>query len=152
MSKIDKIRVVRNYDYTISLIDSCDRELRFRDITGGDLEYLESIFRGDREDYKEVDGVKLDLVSTINLLNYLSTQNIDVSFLPKKTIFVIFSIVQEQVLCNYMSKFTWLKLCYVMQNRSFVNVSDMETVPLSKFVAMYEIHKEIVETLNSDTQ
>jgi len=45
----NELEVVRNHNYTVSVRDSRKREIVFRDITGEDLEYLDSII-GEKED------------------------------------------------------------------------------------------------------
>jgi hypothetical protein len=143
-------KVIKNYDYTIRILDSKGRELIFRDITGKDLEFLESIFRGDSEETFESGEIRLNLDSTIKILNHLCVQKIDFCYLSRSIVFQIFSIVQKEIICNYVSKPSWLKICYVIQKNSFTNLEVMEKVPMSKFMTMYEIHKEMVKTSEPD--
>ena len=54
--------VNREYDYTVSIIDQKGVSVRFRDITGKDLEFLERILDTERE---------IDIDDVINLLQKL---------------------------------------------------------------------------------
>lgn len=141
------LSVRRNHNYTISVIDSKQREISFRDIKGSDLEYLDSIISP--EGNNETKELSLDQV--VDILSTLCTREIDFKDLPQRIIVQIFHHVRENLLCNYMSKYEWLRRCYVMQNGSFAGVSAMEDVPLSKFAAMVQIHQDAVEAIRNET-
>jgi len=70
--------------------------------------------------------------------------------LTRKTIAQLFSCVKENILCNYLPKYKWLQICYGIQNGSFAGVSLMEAVPMTKFVAMAQIHKEAIDSMKHD--
>ena len=146
--KPEQLKVVRNHNYTISVIDQVGRVFIFSDIRGNDLELLESILNPEATEKEE--PISLGMDGVIAILNLLNTQKFDFIHLPRRTIFKIFSIIKEHILCNYVSKANWLKICYGIQNGSFCNVLAMESVPMSKFMAMYQIHKEAIDNMNKD--
>lgn len=129
-------------------MDGCGRVLVFRDICGGDLELLESIINP--ESLENGTKVLLDLDDVITILNLINEQGVDFINLPRRVIFGVFSKVKEHVLCNYAPKIEWLKICYGIQNGSFCNVSAMESVPMSKFMVMFQIHQEAIASINKD--
>jgi hypothetical protein len=133
----------KNSNYTVSVFDSRSREIRFRDIKGSDLEYLDSMFA------KENSELSFDQV--VELLSTLCTRDLDFRSLTQRTIMQIFDIVKEHILCNYMTKIDWLRRCYGVQNGSFAGVSDMEQIPLSKFTVMSQIHLEAIENIKTPT-
>ena len=140
------LSVRRNHDYTITVVDSKNREISFRDIKGSDLEYLDSVLKGgDDEEPKEI---KFDQV--VDILSRLCIREIDFKDLTQRTIVRIFDHIKEQLLCNYMSKYDWLRQCYAIQNGSFAGLPTMEEVPMSKFVAMVQIHQDAVEAIKKD--
>lgn len=133
----------RNSDYTITVIDSKLRELHFRDIKGGDLEFLDFIVRNEEGEEKEVDSDGI-----ISILSKLCTKKIDFRNLVPRDIAKVFEIVKENILCNYVSKHDWLSRCYGIQNGSFSGLSAMEEVPMSKFMAMVQIHQQALAAMN----
>jgi hypothetical protein len=138
--------VTRNCDYTITICDSKSRRLSFRDISGKDLEFLESCMTGSSEDGEN----KLTFEGLISILNFLNLQNLNFTFFPKRITLQIFNCVKEHILCNYITKYNWLGYCYAIQNGSFVGVSEMEKVPMTKFIAMIQVHKDAIEAINKD--
>ena len=146
--KPEQFEVIRNPNYTISVIDQAGRVFIFSDICGSDLELLESILNPEATEKEE--PISLSMDGIIAILNLLNTQKFDFIYLPRRIIFKIFSIIKEHILCNYVSKANWLKICYGIQNGSFCNVLAMESVPMSKFMAMHQIHKEAIDNMNKD--
>jgi len=146
--KPKQFKVIRNPNYTISVIDQAGRVFIFSDICGSDLELLESILNPEATEKEE--PISLSMDGIIAILNLLNTQKFDFIYLPRRIIFKIFSIIKEHILCNYVSKANWLKICYGIQNGSFCNVLAMESVPMSKFMAMHQIHKEAIDNMNKD--
>lgn len=146
--KPEQLEVIRNPNYTISVIDGVGRAFIFSDICGSNLELLESILNPEATEKEE--PISLDLEGIIAILNLLNTQEFDFICLPRRIIFKIFSVIKEHILCNYVSKTNWLKICYGIQNGSFCNVSAMESVPMSKFMAMYQIHKEAIAAMDKN--
>ena len=144
--KPEQLRVIRNPNYTISVVDPVGRVFIFSDIRGSDLELLESILNPEATESEE--PISLSMEGIIAILNLLNTQEFDFICLPRRIIFRIFSVIKEHILCNYVSKTNWLKICYGIQNGSFCNVSAMESVPMSKFMAMYQIHKEAIAAMD----
>lgn len=134
--------MVRNHNYTVSCIDSRERVISFRDIRGNDLEYLESKLGGDDATITSTDAIEI-----LSLLSVRSGLNFN-RFTPA-TIRALYQSVSEHILCSYMTKETWLRQCYAIQNGSFQNIGAMESVPLSKFVAMCQIHKEAMDQINN---
>lgn len=124
-----------NYDYTISIFIN-EEELIFRDICGKDLEYLEYIF-GDSD--------KISFSKMCKIVEYLYIGNKNILSLPARKIPKIFEVLQEKILCNYMTKVVWLQYCYAIQNSSFLNIEAMELQPLNKFKAMCDIHESAIE-------
>lgn len=146
----NEFEVIRNYNYTITIKDKKGREINFRDITGEDLEYLDVILdnQGQQELKEEQKRVSFEDVQRI--INYLNLDGMNSGALTQKTIIKVFNCIKEHILCNYMPKYTWLKACYGIQNGSFMNVLDMEKVPMTKFIAMTQIHKEAVDSVKNN--
>lgn len=146
----NEFEVIRNYNYTITIKDKKGREINFRDITGEDLEYLDVILdnQGQQELKEEQKRVSFEDVQKI--INYLNLDGMNSGALTQKTIIKVFNCIKEHILCNYMPKYTWLKACYGIQNGSFMNVLDMEKVPMTKFIAMTQIHKEAVDSVKNN--
>jgi hypothetical protein len=139
----------RNHDYTISVVDVNKRELVFRDMTGGDLEFFDYILKYDPEEKaKEDTSLSFDDICTILNKLLVRPHGFTIGKLTKPTIYEVFVLVRENILCNYLPKVIWLKYCYGMQNSSFANLKQMESVPMSKFVVMAEIHAEIVSNIS----
>jgi hypothetical protein len=114
----------------------------FRDIIGSDIEFLDGII-GKSEKFLTSDDV------IYILERILISPKIPLSYLTPKVLKVLYGCVSEHILCNYVNKETWLRQCYSIQNGSFQNVSEMEQVPMSKFIAMCTIHKEAMDQLNN---
>jgi hypothetical protein len=147
--KNDDLEVIRNHDYTITIKDKKGREIRFRDITGEDLEYLDSVLDGEGEDLQE--GQKrISFEDIQKIIDYLNLDGIKSGSLTQRIIVKVFNCVKEHILCNYLPKYSWLKTCYGIQNGSFVNVLDMEKVPMTKFIAMAQIHKEAIDSMKNE--
>lgn len=85
-----------------------------------------------------------------DILEYLSVQPISAEKLTPRVIKSLYLSISEHILCNYMTKETWLKQCYSIQNGSFQGVRDMEAIPLSKFTAMCLIHKEAMDQIKNE--
>lgn len=133
-----------NHNYTISVIDSKKGELSFRDLKGSDLEFIDFVFKS-KEEGSEENELTLDQI--VNILSALCLRNVDFKSLPRRTIVEIFNEIKKHILCNYIPKYDWLKQCYSIQNGSFAEVSVMEEVPMSKFIAMIQIHNAAVESV-----
>lgn len=147
--KNEDLEVIRNHDYTITVKDSKGRKINFRDITGEDLEYLDSVLDGEGEDLQE--GQKrISFEDIQKIIDYLNLDGIRSGSLTQRTIVRVFNCIKEHILCNYIPKYSWLKTCYGIQNGSFVNVLDMEKVPMTKFIAMAQIHKEAVDSMKAE--
>lgn len=111
---------------------------------GSDLEYFDTLL-GENNN-------SLSSESVISILSTLCTDSgVRFGRLTPICIKSLYEELQENILCNYMSKETWLKNCYAIQNGSFQNISDMEAVPLSKYVVMCMIHKDAMDQINKDT-
>jgi hypothetical protein len=137
-----------NHNYTISVIDSKNSELSFRDLKGSDLEFIDFVLKSEEDGSRENE---LNLDQIVGILSILCVKNVDFKSLPIRTIYEIFSEIKKHILCNYIPKYDWLKQCYSIQNGSFAEVSVMEEVPMSKFIAMIQIHNATVEAVPSPT-
>jgi hypothetical protein len=133
VEKKNDFKVVKEYNYTISIYDTKGRSINFRDITGRDLEFLEHIL----EDKKS-----LPIKDLILILDKLNTTDKKVSNLTKKDFTKVFKLVNENILCNFLPKFEWLELCFLLQGKSFTFIKDFEDQPMTKFMAMVEIYKK----------
>ena len=91
----NELEVVRNHNYTVSVRDSRKREIVFRDITGEDLEYLDSII-GEKEDDSDTRALNFENIQDI--LAFLSVDNVNFGQLTRKTIAQLFSCVKENIL------------------------------------------------------
>lgn len=138
--------VERNHNYTISVKDSKGRVLNFRDMLGSDLEYIETCLTSTENGERSI-----DFDGMVKILNHLNTDHFAVSHLPKRIIIQLFKSVNEHIITNYIPKQTWLRYCYAIQNGSFANLAAMEAVPMTKFIAMVQIHQDAIETLNKNT-
>jgi hypothetical protein len=145
MTKKNDFEVIRNYDYTITLIDSKERKISFRDICGEDLEFLETFFP--KEEEKKV----ISFNDMIQILEFFCISKVDFKNFTKRVSFKIFEKFNENILINYMPKYNWLIQCYSIQKGSFFGVSQMEKVPMTKFIAMTQIHKDAIDSINKDT-
>jgi len=95
----DKYLVTREPDYTISVKDRNSKTIRFRDITGKDLEILERFFEEDK---------KLTADDVINVLELINISNIPIKRLTPKVIKEVFEITSKEIFCNFMPKIKWL--------------------------------------------
>lgn len=149
MRKIHEFEVIRNHDYTITIRDSKKRDIVFRDITGQDLEYLDLILDNEGQEIND-EQKRISFEDIQHILDLLSVKNINFGLLTHGTIIGIFNCIKEHILCNYIPKYSWLKACYGIQNGSFVNVLEMEKVPMTKFIAMTQIHKDAMDAIKND--
>lgn len=123
------------------MTDTVGRTVSFRDITGNDLEYLDTLLAGDEPTLTSRD--------VIGLLGRLSIPTgLNFGRLVPSAIRSLYLTVQEHILKSYIPKEAWLRNCYAIQNGSFANISDMERVSMSKFVAMCQIHKEAMDQMD----
>jgi hypothetical protein len=143
--------VVRNYDYTISIEDKKKKVISFRDISGNDLEFLESIFPNKETEEEENDRKYITFDNVVSILDRLNLQKINFNYFPKRITIEIFEHVKEHILCNYMPKYVWLSQCYAIQNGSFSGVLEMEKVPMTKFIAMIQAHQDAIESMKKET-
>lgn len=132
-----------NHDYTVTCVDKNDKEIVFRDLTGSDIELLDSLLEG---------GKSFSPQSVIKILDLLklSETPVRIAQLTPRVIRTLYYKVSEHILINYLNKESWLRQCYSIQNGSFQNVLEMERVPLSKFAAMCMIHKEAIDQMNNE--
>jgi len=142
----DEFEVIRNHNYTITIKDRKGREIKFRDITGEDLEYLDVIL-GDKDENLKEGQKRVSFENIQNIIDYLNLDGISSGSFTQKTIIKVFNCIRDNILCNYISKYSWLKACYGIQNGSFANVLEMEKVPMTKFIAMTQIHKEAIDSM-----
>ena len=135
----EKYSVIREHNYTISIVDRKGNKLSFRDITGKDLEFLEKYIDG--EESLTIDGV-IDILKRINL------SNIGIEKLTPRVIKEVFEIVGQEILCNFITKFKWLEVCYALQNNSFVAIDYFESQPMTKVMAMIQVHENAIAEMN----
>lgn len=135
----EKYSVIREHNYTISIVDRRGNKLSFRDITGKDLEFLEKYI--DEEESLTIDGV-IDILKRINL------SKIGIEKLTPRVIKEVFEIVGQEILCNFITKFKWLEVCYALQNNSFVAIDYFESQPMTKVMAMIQVHENAIAEMN----
>ena len=135
----EKYSVIREHNYTISIVDRKGNKLSFRDITGKDLEFLEKYIDG--EESLTIDGV-IDILKRINL------SKIGIEKLTPRVIKEVFEIVGQEILCNFITKFKWLEVCYALQNNSFVAIDYFESQPMTKVMAMIQVHENAIAEMN----
>lgn len=128
----NKYSIVREYNYTVSILDSRENKITFRDITGADLEFFERFFNAKKE-------LKIDDI--IEILEFINVSKIQISKLTPRVIKDLFEIVAKEILCNFMPKFKWLEVCYYLQNNSFVALNFFESQPMTKVMAMIQVHQ-----------
>ena len=136
----EKYSIVREHDYTVSIIDRKGNKLRFRDITGNDLEFLEQ--------YIDEESKELTLDTVIIILEKLSVFRVSIKKLTPRVIKEIFEIIAEEILCNFIPKFKWLEVCYALQNNSFVAINYFESQPMTKVMAMIQVHENAIAEIN----
>lgn len=136
----EKYSIVREHDYTVSIIDRKGNKLRFRDITGNDLEFLEQ--------HIDEESKELTLDTVIIILEELSVFRVSIKKLTPRVIKEIFEIIAEEILCNFIPKFKWLEVCYALQNNSFVAINYFESQPMTKVMAMIQVHENAIAEIN----
>lgn len=109
---------------------------------GTDIGYLESILGTQPGKISSDDVVKI-----LELL-CVSPRGTRIKSLTPRAIRSVFHCVLKNILYNYIPVEAWLRGCYSIQNGSFQGVDDMEKVPMSKFTAMYNIHKEAMDQVS----
>jgi hypothetical protein len=134
----DKYSIIREHNYTIFIKDRNDNVLNFRDITGEDLEFLERYFDEKKD---------LTITDVITVLEKINISNVSIRKLTPKVIKEVFEIVVKEIFCNFMPKLKWLEVCYALQNNSFVAISFFESQPMTKVMAMVQVHQEAVSEL-----
>lgn len=141
----EDLKVVREHNYIVTLSDKKGRKIQFRDITGKDLEFLERIFG-------EEGGGGMELEDVVSILESISVTKIQIKKLTKKDILRVFKAVSDNILCNYMPKVKWLEVCYALQNNSFVALEFFENQPMTKVMAMIQVHQNAIEQLKKPPQ
>jgi len=136
----DKYTITREYNYLITILDRRGNRLQFRDITGKDLEFLERYFS---EGEKQI--VYEDLVG---IIEHVSTRPELIRKLVPRVVKEIFDILSKEIFCNFMPKFKFLEVCYYLQNNSFVALDFFESQPMTKVMAMIQIHQSEIENIN----
>lgn len=140
MKKKRNFDVVREDNYTITVLDSKKRSIKFRDITGKDLEFLEKLLGSE-------ENKSLQIKDVIAILKRINISEIEITRLTNTDIVSLFSVVSENILCNYMPKIKWLEVCYALQNNSFVALEFFECQPMTKVMAMIQVHQAAIERL-----
>ena len=138
----EKYSVEREYNYRITIKDRVGKSLQFRDITGKDLEYLERFFKEERGEMTIDDAVQV--------LEHVSMNQMPLTKLTPRVIKDIFGIVSKEIFCNFMPKFKFLEVCYYLQNNSFVALDFFESQPMTKVMAMVQVHQQEIEKINKD--
>lgn len=138
----EKYSVEREYNYRITIKDRAGKSLQFRDITGKDLEYLERFFKEERGEMTIDDAVQV--------LEHVSMNQVPLTKLTPRVIKDIFGIVSKEIFCNFMPKFKFLEVCYYLQNNSFVALDFFESQPMTKVMAMVQVHQQEIEKINKD--
>tara|TARA_S200002703_G_scaffold83223_1_gene71663 strand:+ start:2916 stop:3350 length:435 start_codon:yes stop_codon:yes gene_type:complete len=135
----EKYSVIREHNYTISVVDRKGNKLSFRDITGRDLEFLEEYIDEEKD---------LTIESVINILKRINLSEIKIERLTPRVIKEVFEIVGKEILCNFITKFKWLEVCYALQNNSFVAIDYFESQPMTKVMAMIQVHENAIAEMN----
>ena len=138
----EKYSVEREYNYRITIKDRVGKSLQFRDITGKDLEYLERFFKEERGEMTIDDAVQV--------LEHVSMNQVPLTKLTPRVIKDFFGIVSKEIFCNFMPKFKFLEVCYYLQNNSFVALDFFESQPMTKVMAMVQVHQQEIEKINKD--
>ena len=138
----EKYSVEREYNYRNTIKDRVGKSLQFRDITGKDLEYLERFFKEERGEMTIDDAVQV--------LEHVSMNQVPLTKLTPRVIKDIFGIVSKEIFCNFMPKFKFLEVCYYLQNNSFVALDFFESQPMTKVMAMVQVHQQEIEKINKD--
>lgn len=141
----EDLKVVREHNYIVTLSDKKGRKIQFRDITGKDLEFLERVLGEEKEE-----GMGLEDV--VSILESISVTKIQIKKLTKKDILRVFKAVSDNILCNYIPKVKWLEVCYALQNNSFVALEFFENQPMTKVMAMIQVHQNAIEQLKKPPQ
>ena len=149
MKRKHEFEVIRNHNYTITVKDQKGRKIDFRDITGEDLEYLDLILDNQGQEINN-EQKRVSFEDIQSILDLLNIDNVNFGQLTQGVIIGIFNCIKEHILCNYIPKYSWLKACYGIQNGSFANVLEMEKVPMTKFIAMTQIHRDAMDSLKND--
>ena len=136
----DKYVVERKYNYTVAITDRKGKSLHFRDITGKDLEFLERYLGEEQKD--------ISFDDVILLIEHVSITKGVIRKLTPIVIKEIFGILVKEIFCNFMPKFKFLEVCYYLQNSSFVALDFFESQPMTKVMAMIQIHQSEVEKIN----
>lgn len=134
----EKYSVKREHNYTITITDRGGNSLRFRDISGNDLEFLERFFGENKE---------LTFDDIIVLLELVSISKVSVKKLTQRVILEIFEIVAREIFCNFMPKFKFLEVCYALQNNSFIALEFFESQPMTKVMAMIQVHQNAIQEI-----
>lgn len=134
----EKYSVKREHNYTITIKDRRDNSLRFRDISGNDLEFLERFFGENKE---------LTFDDIIVLLELVSISKVSIKKLTQRVILEVFEIVAREIFCNFMPKFKFLEVCYALQNNSFVALEFLESQPMTKVMAMIQVHQNAIQEI-----
>ena len=136
----DKYTIAREYNYKVTITDRNNNSLQFRDITGKDLEFLERYLGEEAKEIKFED--------VITIIEYVSISTNTVKKLTPKVIKELFDILIREIFCNFMPKFKFLEVCYHLQNSSFVALDFFESQPMTKVMAMIQVHQSEVEKIN----
>ena len=125
-------------------MDESGRSVSFRDITGKDLEMLDLVMRESEQNVRS--GHVLDILTSL-----CTNKGADFGKLPPRVVRALYTELTTHILKNYIPKENWLRQCYSIQNGSFQNLESMESVPMSKFVAMCQIHQEAIDQIKNPT-
>ena len=126
----DKYVVEREYNYTIAITDR----------KGKSLHFLERYLGEEQKD--------ISFDDVILLIEHVSMTQGVVRKLTPVVIKEIFGILVKEIFCNFMPKFKFLEVCYYLQNSSFVALDFFESQPMTKVMAMIQIHQSEVEKIN----
>jgi hypothetical protein len=135
----EKYSTIRRHNYTISIVDKNSNALHFRDITGEDLEFFERFFEESKD---------LSINDVMDILEKINLSSIRINQLTPKVIKEVFEIVVKEIFCNFMPKLKWLEVCYALQNNSFVAMNFFESQPMTKIMAMIQVHQDAISELN----
>lgn len=127
-------RVNQNHKYEFELFKDDVLIVTLRDITGADLEYIETLI----EDYHGKNTYQV-----IELCNLLCPQT-NFNQFPYRLVVDIYRHLLVNILKNcYMKKDDWYKMVYHICGGNLSNVLEFENVPISKLLNMYHTIVEL---------
>ena len=147
--KNTKVEFEYDYTYKISFEYSQSQySIRLRDLRGTDLEFYERLFV-DPDDDEQSNTPNMYLPTSFEE-KFICVQrlcDISIKSLPPKVVNRLFYVAAQEIFYNFMSKSTWLRYCYALQNGRIYSL-ELEKEPMTKFLTICDIHREHVSKTN----